>query len=460
MTDGFLLFSDMALSGLRALFGYYLICCLTDGQRKDGKKASAAGLGIAVFSGAAVLAGVFGLWNASEFYGTAGETLLLALCAGKLRRADGRMSLFFSVFYEIGFALWTFLAAAGAAVLLDAPSCLDEESIQGQAVLWGFYLLFSVLAAAFLKWKEEAERTEKAEKAGKQAVRAVSFLVVIGFVAVISLSEQRRITFPEEELSLWMMMSLLLLVAALTFGMRRQYEMERELLRLQTEQRELLERDYQSLNRSYGLNARLFHDFHNHMGALRDLLSRQKYEEALAYLDELQGPVREITEKAWTGDDAVDFLISSKAAEAGERQIRFQAEAEFPRHTNLRSSDLSAILGNLLDNALEAAGQVASPEDRFVSLVIRRMNQMLVIKVENSFVREPKRDGREMKTTKTEEGLHGWGLKSAQAAAQKYDGMVRTSWENGVFRAVATLSFCGQKPADGGHFGRASLFEL
>ena len=138
MTDGFLLFSDMALSGLRALFGYYLICCLTDGQRKDGKKASAAGLGIAVFSGAAVLAGVFGLRNASEFYGTAGETLLLAFCAGKLRRADGRMSLFFSVFYEIGFALWTFLAAAGAAVLLDAPSCLDEESIQGQAVLWGF----------------------------------------------------------------------------------------------------------------------------------------------------------------------------------------------------------------------------------------------------------------------------------------------------------------------------------
>ena len=69
MTDGFLLFSDMALSGLRALFGYYLICCLTDGQRKDGKKASAAGLGIAVFAGAAVLAGVFGLWNASEFMG-------------------------------------------------------------------------------------------------------------------------------------------------------------------------------------------------------------------------------------------------------------------------------------------------------------------------------------------------------------------------------------------------------
>ena len=88
MTDGFLLFSDMALSGLRALFGYYLICCLTDGQRKDGKKASAAGLGIAVFAGAAVLAGVFGLWNASEFYGTAGEMLLLAFHQRQHRPAE------------------------------------------------------------------------------------------------------------------------------------------------------------------------------------------------------------------------------------------------------------------------------------------------------------------------------------------------------------------------------------
>ena len=56
---------------------------------------------------------------------------------------------------------------------------------------------------------------------------------------------------------------------------------------------------------------------------------------------------------------------------------------EFPRHTNLQSADLCAILGNLLDNALEAAGQVAQPDQRFVQLTIRRIHQMLVIKVEN-----------------------------------------------------------------------------
>ena len=47
----------------------------------------------------------------------------------------------------------------------------------------------------------------------------------------------------------------------------------------------------------------------------------------------------------------------------------------------------------------------------------------------------------ELKTTKTEEGLHGWGLKSARAAAEKYDGTLKTSYADGVFRTVATLSY-------------------
>jgi len=46
-----------------------------------------------------------------------------------------------------------------------------------------------------------------------------------------------------------------------------------------------------------------------------------------------------------------------------------------------------------------------------------------------------------LQTTKTEAGLHGWGLKSAQTAAEKYDGTIRTTYEGDRFRAVATLSY-------------------
>ena len=68
---------------------------------------------------------------------------------------------------------------------------------------------------------------------------------------------------------------------------------------------------------------------------------------------------------------------------------------------------------------------------------------MLVIKVENRFATRPIEAAGVLQTTKEAGGLHGWGLKSAQAAAAKYDGMVQTSFTGQVFRAVVTLSYQG-----------------
>ena len=153
--------------------------------------------------------------------------------------------------------------------------------------------------------------------------------------------------------------------------------------------------------------------------------------------------MRNLTAAVWTGDETADYLINSKAAIAESSGVRFQSQVEFPRHTNIRSVDLCAILGNLLDNAIEAARQVSDRSDRMVTLTIRRIHQMLVIKVENSFAAMPVQENGQLKTTKTEGGLHGWGLKSAQTAAEKYDGMVQAGVSGKIFRAVATLSYQG-----------------
>lgn len=148
-----------------------------------------------------------------------------------------------------------------------------------------------------------------------------------------------------------------------------------------------------------------------------------------------------MAETVWTGDETVDYIINSKAVTAKESGVQYQAQVEFPRHTNLRSVDLCAVLGNLLDNALEAAQQVPEKEERFVRLTIRRINQMLIIKVENSYGNPPVSIDGVLTTSKAKNGLHGWGLKSAQTAAEKYDGTVQTSCTDRIFRAVATLSY-------------------
>ena len=442
MTESFYVVSHMALSGLRALFAFLLIRRLMAGREKNVQPGECA----AAFVGGAFLAGCFALTGGPVYYGLAAEAVLAGVLASRTGKADLRMCFFISSFYEIGLALWSFLAGALPAVLTGSRIFLEQKSLPGQAVLWCFYLFSALLVLWLLKREKQKERQAQPDPSQeKRGLRLVSLAVIAGFLAVVSLSEQKRIIFSADELYLWLMMALILMVGVLVFHMRKQYDMEKELLRLQTEKRELLERDYQSLNQSYELNARLFHDLHHHIGVLQRLLSRGKDREALDYLEELQDPIRDMAEQTWTGDQAVDYLINSRAAMAAEKEICFHAEAEFPRHTNLKSADLTAVLGNLLDNALEAAEQVREPENRFVSLAIRRVNQMLVIRVENGFSGELRKEKGTLKTTKSGGGLHGWGLKSAQAAAEKYDGTVQVLEKDGIFRATATLSFEPEK---------------
>lgn len=426
MTDWLILFSNIAAGSVRTILGLFLIYRLLAAKKPGRDSVIIAAAGIAVIS--AILS-VTGL---SDFYRMVSEIIWLAACAGYFQNADTRMSLFVSIFYEIAVSLCQFLVAAWLGVIFHLSVFPCYGTAYGQVSVWLFHAL--LIAGALYIGK-------KPDMTGKEAFRLASITVVAAFIAVVTLSQQTVLPITDDTLDMWTILAVVLMMSVLMFNMNRQYEVEKELARLKTEQAELLERDYTTLNNAYAINAKVFHDFHNHIGLLRQLLSHEKLEEAMQYLDELQTPVQEMTETVWTGDETVDYIINSKAVTAKERNVRYQVQVEFPRHTNLRSVDLCAVLGNLLDNALEAAGQVPEKEDRFVRLTIRRINQMLIIKVENSFSNPPISKDGVLTTSKVKNGLHGWGLKSAQTAAEKYDGTVKTSYKDKVFKAVATLSY-------------------
>ena len=428
MIDALILLSSILAGILRVALCVFLIYRLLNTQRPTMKTFLIGMSGIAV-----ILAGVH-LLNGADFYRMVFEALWIAGSAACLLKVNIRMCLFVGIFYEIAAAFWNFLAAAGLGILFHSNTFLDGGTLSGQAAGWVVNILLIALMAYIAKHPDMSR---------KEAFRLSSVIALVGFIAVVTLSEQKTLSIPDDTIYMWLVLAVVLMMSVLVLNINRQYEVEKELAALKSEQAELLERDYTTLNNAYAVNAKLFHDFHNHIGTLRQFLSHEKYQEAIQYLDELQEPIREMTDTVWTGDETVDYLINSKTAIAAGKQIRFETQVEFPRHTNIRSADLCAILGNLLDNAIEAAGKISVPEQRIVFLTIRRINQMLVIKVENSYAEAAKRENGQLQTTKTEAGLHGWGLKSARTAAEKYDGTIRTTCDEERFRAVATLSYHG-----------------
>lgn len=426
MTDWVIWITGAITGSLRILICLFLICRLLSSQKPD-KRCVLCGV-----AGVLTITAVLFAFPLSDFFRIGLESVWIAGCACRFQKADVRMSLFVSILYEIAVTFWQFLLASGMGIALQSDVYLKSETLQGQTAVWLTHFLLAGAAVYFLK------RPEMNAKAG---FRLAVTVILAGFIAVVTLSEQTVLSIPDDMLTMWTILSVVLMMSVLVFNMNRQYEVEKEVAHLRSEQAELLERDYTALNRAYAVNAKLFHDFHNHIGVLRQMLIHQNYESAVQYLDELQEPLQEMTDTIWTGDETVDYLINSKTAKAASRQIQMKVQVEFPRRTNIRSADLCAIIGNLLDNALEGADKVPDPSKRFVSLSVRRINQMLIIKAENSFFDAPQEENGQLKTTKKEQGLHGWGLKSAQTAAEKYDGLVQTTYKENRFRAVATLSY-------------------
>lgn len=422
MMGWYQIISFLFTNGLRIFFGLYLVMAVlkVSGDRKRAGVLSAFG---------AVFITALSCLTVPQIYIAGVEIIILMLIIRRWLGAELRMPLFLIFFYEIAVALWEFMISAGLGILFRSEVFLDSDAPEYMAAVWIVRALMVGIALLAAKAGQERNRS-----------RSISAVAVAGLFGVVSLSGQNIIPIEEERMTTWIIFSMLILVAVLFFYLSRQYEMEKKIACLEIEKNALLTRDYQMLKNTYAANARLFHDFHNHIEALYRYLEKDRTAEAVQYLESLRSPIEAVTQPVWVGDEAVDYLINSKLALAVSREIQVSCNIEFPQHTNIRSVDLVAILGNLLDNALEAV-EGTEGDLRFINLTVRRIHEMLIIKLENGCKTAPVMAEGELKTTKQDTGLHGWGLQSVRATAERYDGAVETEYGNNRFCTVVTLSY-------------------
>ena len=261
--------------------------------------------------------------------------------------------LFLIFFYEVGVGLWDFLLQAGLGIMFRRENFINPNAIEYLAGIWLVRLLMLIGAIILVKQDKQ-----------KRTLRALSVLVILGMFGAVTLSEQTILPLNEDQVGTWIILSIILLFAILFYRVNQQREMEAEIAKLKQEQAEIVERDYQALRRTYADNAKLYHDLHNHIEAIYQCLMQGDTGEAVRYCQDLRTPVQEISQNVWTGDKAIDYLIGSKMALAGQAEIKTNVNIEYPHNTNIRSVDLTTILGNLLDNGLEAA-KTAPEEFRF-----------------------------------------------------------------------------------------------
>ena len=107
-----------------------------------------------------------------------------------------------------------------------------------------------------------------------------------------------------------------------------------------------------------------------------------------------------------------------------------EANVDYPVDCHITSSDMVIILANLLDNAIEACSKIENSSERKIRLVIRRINAMVMIKVENPCPQAPEVVGGKLMTNKKNKYDYGWGRVNVEDTAQKYEGSLRCTYDN------------------------------
>ena len=208
MTGWLLFFSSAGAGIVRSAACLFLISCLLRCQKPEWKSLLAAGAGSA---------GCVLLILAAELPDNSGillETLLTAACAVRFLRADLRMSLFLSIFYQIAVSFWQFLIAAWLGVLFHCAAFLRPETVNGQIAVWLLHLLLAALTGYL--WRDVAQLQKS------QAFRFASVIVLAGFLAVITLSEQTVLRIADDTLDMWTLLSVVLMMSILVFHINRQ----------------------------------------------------------------------------------------------------------------------------------------------------------------------------------------------------------------------------------------------
>ena len=172
------------------------------------------------------------------------------------------------------------------------------------------------------------------------------------------------------------------------------------------------------------------HDYHNHMQSLKAYLSKGMEEEAKDYLERLENDLDEVRQLIETGNVALDAILNSKLSLAIQEKIRVDYKAAVPEQLTVTDIDLCVLIGNLIDNGVEAC-QKMEEGDRRIRLYIGVLRQQLYIYVLNSTNEAVRRLDEEYITTKR--GNHGHGLKRINLIVEKYGGYINRKNEPGVF---------------------------
>lgn len=198
---------------------------------------------------------------------------------------------------------------------------------------------------------------------------------------------------------------------------------------------------YKSLNSMHKIVRGMKHDMKNHCFTLNELLNWGEIQAAQEYLSHMSSQLLVAQDQIYnTGNPVFDALLTDKISTAKNMGIAMDVQLAMGEDLKVSNLDWCVILGNTLDNAIEACSRLEEEHKQiWIGTQVRR--DILNLTIKNTAHRPVPSEKGLYTTSKTDCGEHGIGLGNVQAAVERYHGVMQTKWEDGYFSILIML--CG-----------------
>ncbi len=207
--------------------------------------------------------------------------------------------------------------------------------------------------------------------------------------------------------------------------------------RIASFQNDLMAKHFEEVQNIYREMRGWRHDYHNHIQTMKAYRFLEQNDRLDEYLISLDRDLTSVDKLIKSGNVMIDAILNSKLSLARSRQISIHAKAVVPQALTVSELDLCVILGNLLDNAMEACGLIENEADRFIRVYIDVKQNHLYLSVTNTSGGQVRKQNGQYLTSKS--GMHGFGLLRVDRLIDKYGGYIKRRDEEGAFTSEILL---------------------
>ena len=195
-----------------------------------------------------------------------------------------------------------------------------------------------------------------------------------------------------------------------------------------------LRENYTLLNQEIERNRKMNHDRKHDFSYLYDCFLRNDYESGIQYIETKNAfHEQQKQREVWTGHGGIDFLLNKAKQRAEALQAKIYLEIDL-LELPMAEYDIFYVLGNLLDNAIEAI-EKCDTGNRFINIKMMNKNNVFQLYIENSYKIEPQKKGKKFLSTKdNEKNEHGWGIENVREIVERYKGILDISYQNQRFQ--------------------------